>query len=97
LNTIDGGGTEGNGLPMIKFPITDICAEIDRSSPHGEEFASLHEAYAVILEELDEVWEITRQKRRDRNADALRKELVQVAAMAIKAINSMDNFVGAKP
>jgi len=61
---------------------------------HGEKFASLHEAWAVIFEELNEVWEITLMKRRDRDPEALRKELIQVAAMAVKAIESMESFVG---
>lgn len=74
--------------------LADIAAEVERSKVHGNQFASLHEAYAVILEELQEVWAITIQKRRDRNQDELRKELIQVAAMAVKAIESMPNFVG---
>ena len=48
----------------------------------------------MILEELDEVWDITKQKRKNRSAKELEKELIQIAAMAIKAIHSMKNFVG---
>lgn len=71
-----------------------IEAELLRAERHGRQFASLHEAYAVILEELDEVWIICKQKRKDRNAEELRKELIQVAAMAVKALKSMENFTG---
>jgi hypothetical protein len=74
--------------------IQAILAEVERSKMHGETFASLHEAYAVMLEEVDEVWDVTRQKRRDRSGPHLRKEFIQIAAMAVKAINSMDNFIG---
>ena len=35
-------------------------------------------------------------ERRDRNADDLRKEFIHIAAMAVKAIGSIDNFVGGK-
>lgn len=73
-----------------------IAAEVERAKRHGEMFASLHEAYAVILEELDEVWDITRQKRKNRDALELRKEFIQLAAMAVKALASMDNFIGGK-
>lgn len=73
-----------------------ILAEVERAKRHGEQFASLHEAYAVILEEVDEVWDITRQKRCLRNELELRKEFIQIAAMAIKALNSMGNFLGGK-
>ena len=74
----------------------DINLEVERANMHGEKFASLHEAYAVILEELDEVWDITRLKRRDRDPEALRKEFIQIGAMAVKAIESMEHFVGGK-
>jgi len=82
-------------LPNIGNKLAEeIDDEIGRAQRHGVKFASLHEAYAVILEELDEVWDATRLKKRDRKADDLKKELVQLAAMAVKAIHSMDNFVG---
>lgn len=74
--------------------VAEILVEVQRSRRHGAVFASLHEAYAVILEELDEVWDITRQKRRDRSAADLQKELIQIGAMAVKALESMENFVG---
>lgn len=76
--------------------LTEIQWEVERAKKHGEKFASLHEAYAVILEELDEVWDLTRMKRRDRDPNEIRKEMVQIAAMAVKAIQSLDNFVGGK-
>jgi hypothetical protein len=72
----------------------EIQFEVERSAMHGEKFASLHEAWAVMLEELDEVWEIVRQKKRDRDPAEIRKELIQLAAMAIKSIDSIENFVG---
>lgn len=72
----------------------EIDGEIGRAKKHGSEFSSLHEAYAVILEELDEIWDVTRLKRKNRNAEDLKKEFVQLAAMAIKGYYSMHNFVG---
>lgn len=81
-------------LPNIGHQLAeDIDTELHSARKHGE-FPSLHEAYAVILEELDEVWDITKLKKCQRDKEALRKELIQVAAMAIKAIHSLDNFVG---
>lgn len=73
-----------------------IQAELVRAEMHGVKFASAHEAYAVILEELDEFWEICRQKRRDRNAQEIEKELIQLGAMVIEAINSIDQMTGGK-
>jgi len=71
-----------------------IFAEVERAKRHGIMFASLHEAYAVLLEEMDEVWDCTRMKRRERNPLELRKEFIQIAAMAVKALQSMPNFTG---
>lgn len=50
---------------------------------HGR-FASAHEGYAVLLEELDEVWTEVKRKRGERNLVRLYRELTQVAAMAEK-------------
>lgn len=50
---------------------------------HGP-MISIHEGYAVILEELDEVWEEVKKKTKERDLDNLYKELIQVAAMAQK-------------
>jgi hypothetical protein len=51
------------------------------TSIHGK-FNSAHEGFAVLKEEIDELWEEV--KRRDRLPDHLRKEAVQVGAMALR-------------
>ncbi len=79
---------------MGKHIYAEIADELDRAERHGKEFASLHEAYAVILEELDEIWDITRMKKKNRTREELEKELIQLGAMAVKAFNSIHNFVG---
>jgi hypothetical protein len=43
-------------------------------------FNSAHEGYAVILEELDELWDAVKEN----DIDHARKEAVQVAAMAVR-------------
>jgi len=73
--------------------IAEVLAELNRAKVHGGKYASLHEAYAVLAEEVDEVWDIVKQKRSKRSEADLRVELVQVAAVAIKMIGSMDRFV----
>ena len=71
-----------------------IDAELQRAEKHGSTFNTLHEAWAVLYEEVDELWEIVKQKQRKRSNSATREELVQIAAMAIKALQSDDIFVG---
>lgn len=62
----------------------DAVTEADRAAVMWPEFNSAHEGFAVLLEEVDElkahVW--TNQKRRD--LPAMRKEAIQVAAMALR-------------
>ena len=82
-------------VPSVGYELAHaIDAELGRAARHGAQFASLQEAYGVIFEELDEIWDHTRLKRLDRNRDETCKELVQFAAMAIKGLHSLDNFVG---
>ena len=50
---------------------------------HGP-MLSIHEGYAVILEELDEVWDEVKKKTKDRDLDNLLIELIQVSSMAQK-------------
>jgi hypothetical protein len=57
-----------------------IQAECDRARQKHPPFHSTHEAYAVILEELEEWWDSVKEDKPD---DA---ELMSVAAMAILAI-----------
>jgi hypothetical protein len=76
----------------------DALAEVRRAKGlWPRDFASAHEGYAVLLEEMDElkehVW--TNQKKRD--LAAMRKEAIQVAAMALRfAAECCDETTGRK-
>lgn len=50
---------------------------------HGP-IRSFHEGYAVLLEEVDELWDEVKKKTENRNIDNIKEELVQIAAMAAK-------------
>ena len=50
---------------------------------HGP-MVSAHEGYAVLIEEVDELWEEV--KRQERDPAAMRKEALHVAAMALRFI-----------
>lgn len=47
---------------------------------------SAHEGYAIILEELDELWEEIRNNKADGSNERQRKEAIQVAAMAMRFV-----------
>ena len=48
-------------------------------------FNSAHEAYGVLMEEVEEFWEEVKKKRKLRDYRRIRAELLQVAAVAIRA------------
>lgn len=60
---------------------------IEARDQHPGPMHTAHEAYAVILEELDEFWDKVRAKQHDpRN---MLKELVQIAAMCYRAAEDL--------
>lgn len=65
--------------------LCEVKAELRVARTKHGPMSSHHEAYAVILEELDEYWEEVRKRRSERDPQAMRAELVQIAAMAARA------------
>ena len=59
---------------------------VNATSKFGS-FHNAHEGYAVLLEEVDELWDNVKlnQKTPNRN-ELIREEAIQVAAMAIRLI-----------
>jgi NTP pyrophosphatase (non-canonical NTP hydrolase) len=61
------------------------------------QFNSAHEGFAVLLEELDELWEHVKTNQKRRDIAAMRKEALQVAAMALRfAIDICNDETGRK-
>lgn len=64
----------------------EVGNEVIRAMDLFPEFNSAHEGYAILKEEVDELWdEIKNNKDPEANARQ-RKEAVQVAAMAIRFV-----------
>lgn len=61
-----------------------IIYEYNRAISLNGPFNSAHEGYAVILEELDELWDEVKKKAIERSNDKMTKEAVQVGAMALR-------------
>lgn len=55
---------------------------------HGD-FHSMHEGYAVILEEIDELWDGVKKRGAMRDRENLTTEAKQVAAMGAKFLMFM--------
>ena len=70
-------------LPRLEAVLADVREElISATQMHGP-MRSRHEGYAVILEELDELWDNIKANNHGR---AERSEAIQVAAMAARYI-----------
>jgi hypothetical protein len=69
--------------------ISDVRDELESAERNHDPYNSLHEAYAVILEEVDELWDLVRMKSRDRQHDCVRTELMQIAVTAIRAAKDL--------
>jgi hypothetical protein len=60
---------------------SEVLEEVFRARKQHAPMRGAHEGYAVILEELDELWAEVKDRRSD--LGAMRREAIQVAAMAI--------------
>lgn len=69
--------------------VRDVEREVVRAMKLHAPMASSHEAHSVILEELDELWLEIKKKRRRRSPKKLRKEAIQVAAMAVRYVHDV--------
>lgn len=61
-----------------------LIKEYGRAVNLNGPFNSAHEGYAVIKEELDELWEEVRKKRGNRDMEKMLKEAIQVSAMGLR-------------
>lgn len=67
------------------------------ASSNWPPFNSAHEGYGVLLEEVDELWDHVKTKQKLRDIEAMKKEAIQVAAMALRfAIDVCNEETGRK-
>ncbi len=71
-------------MHRINSVFTDVGEELGRAMTSFPAMRSAHEGYAVLYEEIDELWQEVKLKQTARDAAKMRHEAVQVAAMAIR-------------
>lgn len=78
----------------------EVLAELDRACELHKGQNSLHEGYAVLLEEVEEFWDLVKMNRHKMSPDELRahmakvrSELIQVSAMAMRTIHDVVDVV----
>ncbi len=68
---------------VARFEVaTEALTEAGRSREIYKAFHSAHEGFAVLKEEVDELWDEVKKREFDRTK--MRAEAVQIAAMAIR-------------
>jgi hypothetical protein len=74
--------------------LNDVFKEVRRAkSIYKEDFHNQHEGYAVILEEIDKLWDEVKKNQRNYDIPAQRKEAIQCAAMCIRFIAELTPIV----
>jgi len=72
---------EPGPIRSIAFECT---AEVMMAKEKWPTFNSAHEGFAVLKEEVDELWDHVKTNQKRRDIEAMRKECIQVAAMAMR-------------
>lgn len=74
-------------MTYVNQSIKEVLEELNRArQKHPKKFNSPHEGWAVIREELDELWE---EVKHDTYPLRLREEAIQVAATALRFIEDL--------
>lgn len=66
-----------------------VRAELLEAQNKFPPFHSYQEGYAVILEEVDELWTEIKASKSDTNKERIRVEAIQLAAMALRFLNDL--------
>jgi hypothetical protein len=67
--------------------MVQVGNEFQRASSLYPPFHSAHEGYAVLLEEVEELWDEVKKSPKKRDPAKMREEAVQVAAMALRFLH----------
>ncbi len=77
--------------------LQSIMTELNMAQENWPKFNSAHEGFAVLKEEVDELWEQVKVNQKRRDLPKMKAEAIQVAAMAIRfALEVTDEINGRK-
>lgn len=84
-------------MTLIEAALKEVEKELEFANDNWPPYNSAHEGYAVLKEEVDELWTIVKTKQKNRDLFQMRKEAIQVAAVALRfALDVCNEDVGRK-
>lgn len=103
LPIVGDGTRDGKNLFLVSMPegltmaAIEMVGEVARAKSMWPPFNSAHEGYAVLAEEVDELWDEVKINQKKRDLDKMRKEAKQVGAMALRFMTEVcDEVTGRK-
>jgi len=72
----------------VEKDVADIIQEYIQARTKHRKIASFHEGYAILKEEVDEMWDAIKQNK---DPVVIKNEARQVAAMALAIIVELDD------
>jgi NTP pyrophosphatase (non-canonical NTP hydrolase) len=72
---------------LLKKITPAVVKEFVQATSKHSKFNSAHEGYAVLLEEVDELWDEVKKKKPDKKL--MREEAIQIAAMAFRFLHDI--------
>ena len=73
-----------------------VGLEVEKAERNWPPYNSAHEGFAVLKEEVDELWDHVKMKQQNRNLAAMKNEAIQVAAVAIRFAASVCDEEGGR-
>jgi len=66
-----------------------VMEEVRRVSAKNDPFSSPHEGWGILYEEVDELWDEVKKKKKLRSLELMRAECMQIAAAAIRFMHDL--------
>lgn len=74
----------------VENSLSEIRKEFDRANTLYPKFNSNHEGYAVLKEEVDELWDAIKESKGTRLNSQMKHELIQIGAMVVRFLDNLD-------
>ena len=77
---------------IVQINLNSIYVEYRKAISQFPPFHSAHEGYAVLLEEVDELWDEIKGNKKPGAYERMRKEAIQVGAMVLRFLVMLDEM-----